>query len=322
MLGAYAVVVLAACSDHSSPTGPTTLTPVEQSSGGSSATLGGFSYSVSTAIADVPTITDPLLRPVITSTATVRNDRAESVTVTYGACNVSLVAYTNPDRTGNPVWRSAASLPWEGTYGRGCILPLYERRLAPGEQFSLGSYSSRVIEVIGDSLPNGRYYLSATLSISSAPNGVTVPAGDFELALDRPPLREAVTHDFITYKASSVVAGGVVQGKVVATLTNAGGMLAEFPRECVMEIVAYRSRERRDAAPRSGAPDWRSSRKCASGWQQVNLSNGQSTVFDHNVPAREILGSSLPNGTYYFAAIVHTRTRHVWLSAGSGALQR
>jgi hypothetical protein len=293
-----------------------------ESSGGSTATLSGFSYEVTSTLGEAPAVTDPLLKPTVTTTAKIRNDRAQAATIYFGACNVALAAYTNSERSGTPVWRSSASMPWEGTYARACILPLYERRLEPGAETSLGAYGSRVIEIIGDSLPNGRYYLSATLSVSSAPNGVTLPAGDFELALNRPPLPESITHDLMTYTAISVIAGDAVHGRVIATLTNAGGALEEFPRECAMELVAYRSRERRDSAPRSGAPDWRSTRSCASGWQQVTLFGGQSLFFDHIVSAREILGNSLPEGMYYFAAIMHTRTRHVWISAGSGSVRR
>ena len=99
------------------------------------------------------------------------------------------------------------------------------------------------------SLPNGRYYFTATLGVSTAPDGIPLPAGDFDVTRARPPLPESVTHDpLIPYQATSVVAGGA----------------------------------------------------------------------DYTASAREILRSSLPEGTYQFALIVHTRTRHVWLAAGSG----
>jgi len=319
-LGPCLAGIVAACSS------PATTDPIEaslqQSQAGSSATADGLNYEVATRLADAPAITDPLLRPTITTTANIRNDRSEPVTLTYGACNVSLVAHTNADRRGPPVWQSYRSEPWEGTYGRGCTAILLGKTLAPGAELALGSYSSRVIEVLGDSLPNGHYWFTATLGVSSAPNGVVLPAGDFELALTRPALRDSVIHDLLTYKATSNVSGGVVQGRVTATLTHAGGSLVEFPRECAMEIVAYRTQERRDAAPLSGAPDWRATRTCGTGWRQVGLNRGESTSFEATATAREILGSSLPAGTYHFAAIIHARTRNIWLSAGSGELRR
>jgi hypothetical protein len=321
LLGPLAAGFLAACSSETT-TEPTKPTPLQQSQAGSSASASGFTYEVVTTLADAPAQVDPLLRPTITTTAKLRNDRPDSVTLQYGACNVSLVAHTNADRRGTPVWRSGASEPWEGTYGRGCDAILIQKKLAPGAELSLGGYSSRVIEILGDSLPNGHYWFTATLGVSSAPNGITLPAGDFELTLTRPPLPDSLTHDFITYKATSTVGGAVVQGKVTATLTHAGGSVDEYPRECAVELVAYRARDRRDSAPRSGAPDWRASRSCAPGWQQIILNRGQSASFEATASAREILGSSLPDGAYYFAAIVHTRTRHVWLSAGSGQLRR
>jgi hypothetical protein len=321
LLGLFATVLLAACSSETT-TVPIQPTPLQQSPGGSSASASGFTYEVTTTLADAPAQADPLLRPTITTTAKLRNDRPDSVTLQYGACAVSLVAYATADRRGAPAWRSTASEPWEGTYLRACIAILYGRKLAPGAELALGAYSSRLIEILGDSLPNGRYYFTATLGVSSAPNGISLPAGDFDLTLTRPPLPDSLTHDFITYKATSTVGLGAVQGKVTATLTHAGGMLVDYPRECVVELVAYRARDSRDSAPRSGAPDWRSSRSCAPGWQQTGLNRGQSISFDATTSAREILGSSLPEGTYYFAAIVHTRSRHVWLAAGSGQLRR
>jgi hypothetical protein len=321
LLGPCVAGLLAACSSQSA-TGPIQPTPLQQSQDGSSATASGITYKVASSLADTPTQADPLLRPTITVTAKLRNDRADAVTLQYGACSVSLVAYANADRRGAPVWRSDASEPWEGTYGRGCIAILIGRTLASGAEFTLGAYSSRVIEILGDSLPNGHYYFAATLGVSSAPNGISLPAGDFDLTLTRPPLRDVLTHDFITYKATSTVTGGAVQGKVTATLTDAGGYLVQYPKECVVELVAYRTRDRRDSAPWTGAPDWRATRACASGWQQTPLERGQSISFDATASAREILGSSLPEGTYYFVAIVHTRTRNVWLAAGSGELRR
>jgi len=321
LLGPCLTSFLFACSS-TTMTEPTRPTSLQQSQGGSTASASGITYEVATTLADIPTQVDPLLRPAITVTAKLRNDRPDAVTLQYGACSVFLTAYTTADRRGAPVWRSDASEPWEGTYGRGCIAILYERKLAPGAELTLGTYSSRAIEILGDSLPDGHYYFTATLGVSTAPNGISLPAGDFDLALARPPLRDVLTHDFITYKATSTVAGGVVQGKVTATLTDAGGYLVQYPKECVVELVAYRTGERRDSAPRSGAPDWRANRSCASGWQQTSLNRGQSISFDATTSAREILGSSLPEGTYYFAAIVHTRTRNVWLSAGSGLLRR
>jgi hypothetical protein len=259
---------------------------------------------------------------MITTTAKLRNVRSEPALVQFGACNVSLAAYRTADRTGTPVWRSAASRPWEGTYGYACILPLYERRLQPNEEISLGAYSTRVIEVIGDSLPNGRYWFTATVAVSVAPNGISLPAGDFDLRLERPPLPDTVTHDLMTYRAATSLVGTTVRASVTGTLTHAGGSVVEYPRDCEIELVAYRAKDRRDAAPRSGAPDWRATRSCVPGWRQTILNRGESVLFETSASAGEILGSALPPGVYYFAVVVHTRSRDVWLSAGAAELRR
>src|SRR3954470_12990365 len=119
VLGPCLAGFLTACSSKTT-TEPNRPTPQQQSQAGSSASASGIRYEVATALADTPTQPDPLLRPTITVTAKLRNDRAEAVTLQYGACNVSLNAYTTADRRGAPVWRSYASEPWEGTYGRAC----------------------------------------------------------------------------------------------------------------------------------------------------------------------------------------------------------
>ena len=324
IVAALGVLVVAACSSNDGgPTAPRRLDPLQQDQAGSSAATSGFTYNVSSKIADAPSITDPLLRPTITVTAKVRNDRRDSTLVSYGACNVALDAYRTPDRRGTPVWNSWRAEPWEGTSGRGCIAILYQRKLEPGGELTF-TYSTRLIELLGDSLPNGRYYLSATIH-AGAPGGVVMPAGDFELELTRPPLPDSVIHDMLTYRSTSTVTGGAsgtVRANVTAMLTHAGGSLDEFPRDCPIELVAYRAKDRRDSAPRSGAPDWRPTRTCSDAWSRVILNKGESTSFEMSATARDILGSSLPEGLYHFAVVVHTRTRHVWLSAGSAELRR
>jgi hypothetical protein len=121
-------------------TEPIQPTPLQQSEGGSSASASGITYDVVTSLTETPTQPDPLLRPTITVTAKLRNDRPDAVTLQYGACNVSLVAYTTADRRGAPVWRSSASEPWEGTYSRGCIPILYGRKL----EYAPSSRSARI----------------------------------------------------------------------------------------------------------------------------------------------------------------------------------
>lgn len=215
------------------------------------------------------------------------------------------------------MWRSSASEPWEGTYTRACLAILTQRLLAPGAELLLDSHWSRVIEILGDSLPNGRYYFTALV------RGGALPAGEFDLVLARPPLPESLTLGLITYTVgTSVSPGSGASVHATVTLTHAGSSVVEYPKACAVELVAYRSRERRDTAARSGAPDRRDSRSCVDGWQQRVLKPGQSIVLETAPLVRDILGSSLPDGTYYFAVVVHTRTRDVWLSAGSAELRR
>jgi hypothetical protein len=127
-----------------------------------------------------------------------------------------------------------------------------------------------VIEILGDSLPDGRYYFTATLGVNVAPSGGQVlPAGEFDLALTRPSLSETVIHNLITYKA---------------TTTVSAGSSARLRRG----VAATRTRARAIPHVRDVGGVARHPRECAAG------------------------------GTYYFAVVVHAKTRNVWLSAGSG----
>jgi hypothetical protein len=115
-----------------------------------------------------------------------------------------------------------------------------------------------VIEILGDSLPDGRYYFTATLGVNVAPSGGQVlPAGEFDLALTRPSLSETVIHNLITYKATTTVSAGssaLLRRGVAATRTRARaiphvrdvGGVARHPRECAAKryVLLRRGRSR------------------------------------------------------------------------------
>jgi hypothetical protein len=87
-------------------------------------------------------------------------------------------------------------------------------------------------------------------------------------------------------------------------------------------LFVYRDRARRDAAPCSGEPDWRSAWRCEGGFNEAWLNGGQSWMLEGEATAQEILGDSLPPGRYYFAAVVQTEGQKIYLSAGDANLVR
>jgi hypothetical protein len=110
---------------------------------------------------------------------TVTNTGRGRVRIEYGACSVWLRAFRTEERTGTPAWDEARRPNPDPATGIFWACPLYlaARELRAGESHSPSEFRSRipVAQILGDSLPAGRYYLVARVSV----NGVTtdVPAG-------------------------------------------------------------------------------------------------------------------------------------------------
>jgi hypothetical protein len=242
--------------------------------------------------------------------AVVRNAGTAPETLEFGVCNVTLLAHRTADRAGPPAWTSTAARPWEGTFGRGCPLPLYSARLAPGDTLAEPfGYSTPLIELLGDSLPDGRYWFTARVHLVTPRLAQDVDAGALDLALARPALPAERTYDYVTYRAASVPTAAGARVTVTATLTHAGGSLLTYPADCVVRVLAFRDRARRDAAPRSGAADWRQTTQgCAAGTTPLVLSRGESRTFAAD--------AALPAGRHYLAALVRAAGRDLYLSAG------
>jgi hypothetical protein len=260
------------------------------------------------------------------ATGAVTNTTTRPVQIEFGACALVLRAYRGVDRAARPVWDSRRRAPWAGSYGYGCPAYLATRTLAPGQTILPDEFAGRfpLIEILGDSLPDGRYYFSASLQINSI-HTPEFAAGSLRLSLPRPPLPVSQTADAVIYRATTeadVTAPAATRTTVTATLTHAGGSRLRYSLECAVTLHAYRSRVRRDAAPRSGEPDWKSSQRCGPELQEMWLQRGDSRTFQVRTSAHEILGGRLPPGRYYFVAVVREERRTVYLSAGEAELTR
>jgi hypothetical protein len=108
----------------------------------------------------------------LSTTVTATNTSAQAQTVEMpGGCTVLLRAYRTPERTGAPAWDQGRDAV--------CTLQLLVQEYAPGESKQYHGRATAV-EILGDSLPNGRYYLTALLR--PAGGAVEVPAGEADLA--------------------------------------------------------------------------------------------------------------------------------------------
>lgn len=99
------------------------------------------------------------------------NESAAPVRFTTGGCRVLLRAYRTPGHGGAPAWSQE--------HGAICIMDLELVRLQPGQS---REYTTRASarQILGDSLPNGRYRLEAAFY----KDGALVPldAGEVDLA--------------------------------------------------------------------------------------------------------------------------------------------
>jgi hypothetical protein len=286
--------------------------------------LEGFAYRASTR----------LVGTRLHATASITNTTSRPIYLEYGDCALSVRAYRTADRSGEPAWRSEFRAPWAGYGGYDCLAYLATATVAPGATFQPREFQLAVpvIEILGDSLPDGRYYFSASLRLNFA-RTAEFPAGSANLSLIRQPLPASRMAASVTFRAQTAVmdAAGAptIRTTVTATLMDAGreigrmsAALHRFSRECPVVLYAYRDRARRDAAPRSGAADWTSARDCGSELQEMVLRGGEPRTFEVRASAREILGDRLPPGRYYLAAAVRTGGRIVYLAAGEAELRR
>lgn len=104
---------------------------------------------------------------------TLHNESDEPAEVVFpDGCVVLLRVYRTPARTGEPAWDQARTT--------GCTAALVEVELAPGESRDLQGAIVPAQTILGDSLPNGRYYLAVLVR----PGGgeYVLAAGEGDLA--------------------------------------------------------------------------------------------------------------------------------------------
>jgi hypothetical protein len=306
--GRYALTILFRLADQTLeiPAGEVTLSHAVE----------GLAFRASTRLADT----------VLRATGSVTNTTTRPIRIEFGDCALVLRAYRRADRAGPPVWDSRQREPWAGSYGYDCLAYLATRTLAPGQTIRPHEFAVRfpLTEILADSLPDGRYYFSASLRINHV-HTPEFPAGSLQLSLRRPPLPASRTAHAVVYRAATEPDAADPPGirtTVIATLTHAGGSRLRYSFQCPVTVYAYRSRARRDAAPRSGEPDWKPSQRCGRELQEMWLQRGDSRAFEVRTSAHEILGDRLPPGRYYFVAAVREERRTVYLSAGEADLTR
>ena len=193
------------------------------------------------------------------------NVGADAVRLGYGACSARLLGWPTPERAGPPALTTVVARSAEG-YGYGCPLYLALTTLAAGETVTPDdahelSLTASLAEVLGDAVPDGRYWLRAEFRLAErdgalAPDTLRADLGPLDLAAPRPPIAAEAVRLGAQFEVDSVrVEGGRVRAvlRVVPVPRMGPDVVAFAP--CAARVLAFADAARRDAAPRAGPPD-------------------------------------------------------------------
>jgi hypothetical protein len=155
------LAISAGCSQPERPSQPD-LQPVRQ---GQPKTEGDLRYSAETLVMESFPVQ-------LATTVTVANIGSRPAALEFSdGCPVLLRAYRAPDHTGEPAWDQARE-----TF---CTMAIQRMTISPGESRDF-TVRTDARQILGDSLPNGRYLLTAVLRKTGWP--LELDAGSVDLA--------------------------------------------------------------------------------------------------------------------------------------------
>ncbi|HEX2080610.1 MAG TPA: hypothetical protein VHG08_23100 [Longimicrobium sp.] len=277
-----------------------------------SAGLDGLRYGAQVAV----------LRDSLVARANLVNAGRAPVALEYGDCALLLRAWRSPEARGEPAWRSELRGPFGTGLREVCGSLLRTATLAPGDSLPRPlQLRVPLLDVLGDSLPDGRYWFTGVLQLNSG-ESAPFPAGDGVLAARRPPLEPFRTADETRFDAETQVSEGAVVATVVGRMVEAGSTALRMSEACPVVLYVYRTREEREAAPRAAVPAWVSHRDCPPGEVRHSLNRGEQRTWRVRAPVRAVLGDTLPDGRYFFAVAVNHAPHRFFLAAGEAMLTR
>jgi hypothetical protein len=266
----------------------------------------------------------------LVSSVAVTNRGRRTVRLEYGACSMHLQLFDSPERAGNPVWDSTRRPNPDPETGHYWACPMYLRvtELAPGRSHTPGEFTMRipVPQILGDSIPDGRYYVTARVSL----NGFTrsAPAGEVDLVARQEPLPSERWVGDLAFRAETIVESGPGRHlRTRITVTNHGTRAVEIPMArnvvCPIQLSGFRNFAARENAYRWGSPDWVVP-GCPLVIPRASLAPGESRVFEgrYEVPERVAAAGS---GSLYMLALLWMEGiggGRVFLAAGEALLPR
>jgi hypothetical protein len=272
----------------------------------------------------------------VRATTTVMNAGPSSVRFEHGACALTIRLWRDPYRSGLPVWRSEyrqrPQVKGQRRVSYACTTQLILRELPPGDTLSFNN-NVPLIEVLADSLSDGRYWagvelrlLTDALRASRSETTYSFPAGSLELRRAPDPPVARLIAGGLSYEADTrTVRGSTREADTVRTfvlVTNTSLQSRRFSIGGGNSLIsyAYRSAEARDSYP-PGESVYTIGGGIV-GLRQFTLGPGQKWLFETAAAARDIVATS-GAGTYYFLAwLVRSEPNTTILSAGSVRLEK
>lgn len=98
--------------------------------------------------------------------------------LSYGGCPVTVLAYRTRNRRPPAVWNSELRRSWSTGQPYFCFSIEVEPTVAPHSTYAPAAFTTSfpLLEILGDSLPDGRYWFTAELHVNRVI--FDVPAGD------------------------------------------------------------------------------------------------------------------------------------------------
>jgi hypothetical protein len=270
---------------------------------------------------------------VYSASATMRPTRSlDGSNIPLGPTELAVsVVISNPTATTRDIWlrgcaawaRVSATPILSGTpaadvpSGLQCMVADRRLVLAPGAADTFPT-SALQLSAPGDTLPNGRYYVTAALD--RIRDLVNVAAGPVDIVSPNAGL---------TFAAATRVSGTNLEVKASLTNTNPAPVRLEYGA-CAVSLLAYRT------ADLAGMPVWNSDYRRPYGSPNTFygcfgillggvIKPGETlspATLNPSFPVLELLGDSLSGGRYYFKALVRMNWRTVALPAGEADVRR
>ena len=245
-----------------------------------------------------------------------KNESSDTVSIFYGACNVRIRLYHG----GQIAWDSSKKGDYYGT-PLGCPLPLYARRIAPGDTIQF-SYGIEIPDLMADSIADGSYTVTAEVgfywdnALTQGGGMGEVAAGGINLAKAQPPLPAQRVVDSVAYTSATTISGRQIRATLTATNLAKTLRRIAVTDSVPFSLYGYSSRAARDTAwhfpthPQIGyGPRYLT-------YRYADLPAGATQTFSFDVDS-EVFRKTAAPGTYYLMVVLFIpQSYSLLLSAG------